>query len=251
MLKVVRSASELIELRKSISGSVGFVPTMGALHEGHASLINLSRENNHFTILSLFVNPTQFNDPKDFEKYPQTFESDKDLAEKSGVDILFYPQYSEIYADNYRYKISENEFSKILCGAHRPGHFDGVLTVVMKLFNITKPDRAYFGEKDFQQLTLIKDMVRAFFMPVEIISGPTVRETSGLAKSSRNIRLSEQGKVKAALIYQTLMSERNIEKAKNILTQNGFQIDYLEDHGARRYVAAYLEGIRLIDNVEI
>lgn len=251
MIKVIRSVSEFLELRKAITGTVGFVPTMGALHEGHASLLDLSVKNNNHTVLSIFINPTQFNDKEDFEKYPQTFEEDKILAEKSGADILFYPQYSEIYADQYRYKVCENEFSNILCGAHRPGHFDGVLTVVMKLLNIVKPDKAYFGEKDYQQLTLIKDMVQNFFMPVEIVSAKTVREASGLAKSSRNARLSEKGKEKAALIYQTLINEKNIEKAKNILIQNGFQLDYLEDHANRRYIAAFLEGVRLIDNVEI
>ncbi len=251
MIKVIRSVKEFIDYRKSLTGSVGFVPTMGALHQGHASLIQQSAKDCDHTVLSIFVNPTQFNDPKDFEKYPQTFDADKQIAEAAGATILFYPNYQEMYPDNYKYKVIENSFSTVLCGAHRPGHFDGVLTIVMKLLNIVQPNKAYFGEKDHQQLTLIKNMVDAFFMALEIVPGKTIREESGLAMSSRNTRLSNEGKVKAALIYKTLKSEKNVETAKNILNQNGFQIDYLEDHGNRRYVAAFLEGVRLIDNVEL
>lgn len=251
MIKVIRSVKEYIDYRKSLTGSVGFVPTMGALHQGHASLIQQSSKDCDHTVLSIFVNPTQFNDPKDFEKYPQTFDADKQIAEAAGATILFYPNYQEMYPDNYKYKVIENSFSTVLCGAHRPGHFDGVLTIVMKLLNIVQPNKAYFGEKDHQQLTLIKNMVDAFFMALEIVPGKTIREESGLAMSSRNTRLSNEGKVKAALIYKTLKSEKNVETAKNILNQNGFQIDYLEDHGNRRYVAAFLEGVRLIDNVEL
>lgn len=248
---VLKSIAEYDAFRKSISGSVGFVPTMGALHAGHASLLKQSATENDATVLSIFVNPTQFNDPKDLEKYPRTFDADFAIAQDCGVAAIFYPDYKEMYPDNYRYVVTENSFSKILCGASRPGHFDGVLSVVMKLLNITKPTRAYFGEKDFQQLRLIEDMVKAFFMPLEIRRGKTLRETSGLAMSSRNTRLSAEGLSKAALIYKTIITAKSANDAKNVLNESGFQVDYLEDIDGRRFVAAFLEGVRLIDNVTI
>lgn len=251
MSKVIHSAQEMIELRKSLKGSVGFVPTMGALHAGHESLLKKSRAENDISILSIFVNPTQFNDPKDFEIYPKTWNEDVQIAEKNGVDYIFSPEYASLYPDNYTYKVSENTFSRELCGAHRPGHFDGVLTVVLKLFQIVKPQKTYFGEKDHQQLTLIKNMVSAFFLPLEVIPCPTLRESSGLAMSSRNTRLSAAGKVKAAEIYKALTTIKDISAAKKHLEDLGFEMDYLEDRNGRRYVAAFLEGVRLIDNVSL
>ena len=248
---VLKSIAEYDAFRKSISGTVGFVPTMGALHAGHASLLKQSASENEATVLSIFVNPTQFNDPKDLEKYPRTFDADFAIAQDCGVAAIFYPDYKEMYPDNYRYVVTENSFSKILCGASRPGHFDGVLCVVMKLLNITKPTRAYFGEKDFQQLRLIEDMVKAFFMPLEIRRGKTLREASGLAMSSRNTRLSADGLSKAALIYKTITTAQSAHDARNILNESGFQVDYLEDIDGRRFVAAFLEGVRLIDNVTV
>ncbi len=248
---VLKSIAEYDAFRKSISGTVGFVPTMGALHAGHASLLKQSASENEATVLSIFVNPTQFNDPKDLEKYPRTFDADFAIAQDCGVAAIFYPDYKEMYPDNYRYVVTENSFSKILCGASRPGHFDGVLSVVMKLLNITKPTRAYFGEKDFQQLRLIEDMVKAFFMPLEIRRGKTLREASGLAMSSRNTRLSADGLSKAALIYKTITTAQSAHDARNILNESGFQVDYLEDIDGRRFVAAFLEGVRLIDNVTV
>lgn len=246
---VLKSIFDFKKYRDSVSGSVGFVPTMGALHAGHASLLQQARSENDISILSIFVNPTQFNDPKDLEKYPRTFEADLDLAAQNGVDAIFYPDFKEMYPDDYSYSVTEKSFSKILCGAARPGHFDGVLTVVMKLFNIVKPHKAYFGEKDFQQMKLIQNMVTAFFMPIEICPVKTLREQSGLAMSSRNTRLSFEGKIKAALIYKTISYVDNVNEAKKILSDHGFQVDYVEDIGNRRFVAAFLEGVRLIDNV--
>ncbi len=248
---VLKSIAEYDAFRKNLSGTVGFVPTMGALHAGHASLLKQSAAENDSTVLSIFVNPTQFNDPKDLEKYPRTFEADFAIAAVCGVAAIFYPDYKEMYPDNYRYVVTENSFSKVLCGASRPGHFDGVLSVVMKLLNIVKPSKAYFGEKDFQQLRLIEDMVKAFFMPLEIRRGKTLRETSGLAMSSRNTRLSATGLTQAALIYKTITTAKSASDAKNILNESGFQVDYLEDIDGRRFVAAFLEGVRLIDNVTI
>lgn len=252
-MKVFETVSEFKNFRRQIHPEVeiGFVPTMGALHQGHASLIEKSASENDLTFLSIFVNPTQFNDSTDFDKYPKTWQQDLDVAAKAGVDVIFAPKPAEIYADKYRYKVTENEFSNLLCGAHRPGHFDGVLTVVLKLLLLTQPTRAYFGEKDYQQLQLIKDMVSSFFIPTEIISCKTLREPNGLALSSRNTRLSESGRVQAAAIFKTITASSSAEDAKKDLTNLGFEVDFVEDHKQRRFVAASIEGVRLIDNVEL
>lgn len=237
--------------RRAKNGTVGFVPTMGALHSGHEELLKRARIENDFVILSIFVNPTQFNDPNDFAKYPKTWKQDCAMAQRNGVDAIFLPRYAEMYPDNYRYKVSENDYSRILDGAHRPGHFDGVLSVVMKLFNLTVPHRAYFGEKDFQQMTLIKGMVESFFMNLEIVPVPTVREHDGLAMSSRNTRLSAQERNQAPLIYKAISESKSAKEATEILTAQGFKVDYVTDIENRRYVAAFLGEVRLIDNVEI
>jgi pantoate--beta-alanine ligase len=250
-LKVFNSILEFQHFRKTLSGSVGFVPTMGALHNGHASLMKKSSNENDFSVLSIYVNPTQFNNPTDLEKYPKTYEEDLKLAAECGINAVVSPQYSEIYEDNYRYKLTESKFSQILCGANRPGHFDGVLTIVMKLFNIVQPTKAYFGEKDFQQLKLIEDMVKSFFMPVDVVRCKTLREESGLAMSSRNKRLSPDGLKKAALIFKTITLENSVDDVKNTLIKNDFKIDYVADIDGRRFIAAILEDVRLIDNVEI
>ena len=252
-MKVFETVTEFRNFRRQIHPDVeiGFVPTMGALHLGHASLLEKSVADNDMTLLSIFVNPTQFNDPTDFNKYPKTWQQDIELAAAAKVDIIFAPKPAEIYADKYRYKVSENEFSVKLCGAHRPGHFDGVLTVVLKLLTLTQSTRAYFGEKDFQQLQLIKDMVSSFFIPTEIMACKTLRESSGLALSSRNTRLSEAGHGKAAAIYRLITESTSAAHAKKSLIDLGFDVDYVEDHNQRRFAAASIEGVRLIDNVEL
>lgn len=249
---LIESPLEFIELRKQFQNkSVGFVPTMGALHEGHATLLRQARKENDLVILSIFVNPTQFNDANDYSKYPQTFSTDLKLAEETEVDYIFTPSEKQMYPDNYQYRLTENNFSKILCGEHRPGHFDGVLTVVMKLFHIVKPTKAYFGEKDFQQLNLIQNMVSSFFMDVQIIPVATVRENDGLAMSSRNKRLSEKERLLAAKIYQLSSSLISSEEVKAGLNKLGFEVDYVKDIKNRRFIAAKLGDVRLIDNVEI
>jgi pantoate--beta-alanine ligase len=252
-LQIFHSVSEYRSFRQNLSSdiSVGFVPTMGALHKGHASLIEKSAAENNFTVLSIFVNPTQFNNPDDLKKYPRTWEADVELAKAAGANVILSPEFEELYADNYRFQLSEKEFSKKLCGAHRPGHFDGVLTVVMKLLQIVDPKKAYFGEKDFQQLQLIQDMTKAFFLPVEIIPGATVREADGLAMSSRNVRLTPQGRENAPLLFKTLKDGLSFEKAKPLLAEKQIELEYLEEHFGRRYIAAYIDGVRLIDNVKI
>lgn len=252
MTRVIRSPQEFKQWRRDQAGlSVGFVPTMGALHAGHESLLRRCREESEVCVLSIFVNPTQFNDPKDFEKYPATWAQDLALAEKNGVDVIFYPRPEEMYPDGYHYKVIEDDFSRVLCGASRPGHFDGVLSVVMRLFNVISPSKAYFGEKDFQQLTLIQGMVRAFFMDLIIVSVPTMREADGLAMSSRNTRLSPEERMKAPAIYKTIKTAKTAADASTMLTQQGFKVDYVTDLKNRRFVAVFLGEVRLIDNVEI
>ena len=251
-LKILTTIQEARAYRQCFEmSSVGFVPTMGALHLGHQTLIEKSVSENQITIVSLFVNPTQFNDKGDFEKYPKTWEQDLTLVQKAGGQAVFSPDYAEIYPDQYKFKVSESEFSKMLCGAHRPGHFDGVLTIVMRLFNIINPTRAYFGEKDFQQMRLLEKMIEAFFMNLKIVRCPTVRESTGLAMSSRNTRLTNAGKLKAAQIYESLNNFANTQEIKNHLSQQGFEIDYVEDFENRRFAAVFLEGVRLIDNIQI
>ncbi len=231
--------------------SLGFVPTMGALHEGHASLVRKSASENSKTLVSIFVNPTQFNDPKDLEKYPRTLEKDLEVLAQAGADYLIYPTFDSMYRDGYRYQLSEKEFSKTLCGAHRPGHFDGVLTVVMKLLNLAQARRAYFGEKDYQQLELIRGMVDAFFLPVEIVGCPTLREKDGLAMSSRNVNLTREDREKAPLLARALQSHASLQDIRNRLESHGFRVDYIEETKGRRFAAAFLGSVRLIDNISI
>jgi pantoate--beta-alanine ligase len=248
-MKVFTSIQEWREFRRTLSGRIGFVPTMGALHEGHASLLRQARRENDFVVLSVYVNPTQFNDPKDLEKYPRTLDTDVKLATRAGADFVIAPTYAQMYPDGYRYRVTESEFSRELCGAHRPGHFDGVLTVVMKLLNFVAPTRAYFGEKDFQQLTLIRGMVEAFFLSYEIVACPTVRETDGLAMSSRNVNLSSDERLRAVAFPAALREEGTAADARSRLEREGFDVDYVEDRDSRRYGAVRIGGVRLIDNV--
>lgn len=252
-MKIFKSISEIQFWRNALPPDlvVGFVPTMGALHDGHASLLENSRRDTDLTVLSIFVNPTQFNQPEDFEKYPASIEADLKLAENIGVDAVFLPNQEMMYPSGYKLKVTETDFSKKLCGQFRPGHFDGVLTVVLKLFNIIRPHSAFFGEKDYQQLTLIKNMISDLFLDIELVSVPTLREASGLAMSSRNVRLSDGGRRKAALIYQTLKEASDVEVAKRKLSDEGFEVEYIEDHFERRFIAAHLEGVRLIDNISV
>jgi pantoate--beta-alanine ligase len=252
MIQVLRTPQDMQHWALQQAGKkIGFVPTMGALHEGHASLLRHAHSENDLTVLSIFVNPTQFNQKSDLEKYPRTWEQDLEVAKKAGVDVVFAPEFSQMYPDNYRYKISELELSLDLCGRDRPGHFDGVLSVVMKLFQLVRPTKAYFGEKDFQQLQLIKGLVAAFFLPLEIIAVPTLRETDGLAMSSRNLRLNENERKLAPKIYQTITESKSADQARIRLSELGFQVDYVKDIGGRRFVAAKLGEVRLIDNVSI
>ncbi len=249
-MKILKTPTEVQSvLSGTENNKIGFVPTMGAFHEGHLSLIRMSLRDNDITVVSIYVNPTQFNDKDDLAKYPNTIDEDIKKLKDLDVDYLFLPEYRDLYPDDFNYKIVETELSKELCGASRPGHFTGVLTVVMKLFNIVKPNRAYFGEKDYQQLMLIKGMADAFFMDIEIIAGMTIREEDGLAMSSRNLLLTSEERKKASVFPDLLRSKLSDEEVIRLLQENGFKVDYIEQKFGRRFGAVYLGQVRLIDNV--
>ena len=251
-MKILNKAAEWKDYISGAAGkTVGFVPTLGAIHDAHLSLIKKSLGENDLTVVSIYLNPTQFNDKSDLDNYPKTWDEDIRKLEETGTDILLAPDYAEMYPDDYKYKVTESELSGKLCGASRPGHFEGVLTVVLKLFGIVGKCRAYFGEKDYQQLMLIKGMAEAFFLPVEIIPCPIVRENDGLAMSSRNLRLSPEGRQKAPLFYRHLSSGKSLSEIGKLLEDDGFIVDYLEDFSGRRFGAVFLEEVRLIDNVRI
>ena len=237
------------DLRRGVT--LGFVPTMGALHDGHLSLVERSRAENDRTLVSVFVNPTQFDDPADFDAYPRTLQRDLALLDAAGVDFVLLPRAGEMYADGFRYRVSETELSTTLEGAHRPGHFAGMLTIVLKLLNIAAAERAYFGEKDWQQLSLVRGMADAFFLPTAIVACPTVRESTGLALSSRNTRLSAPDRERAAILHRVLTSAATTDDAIDQLADAGFAVDYVDDQDGRRLAAVRLRGVRLIDNVAL
>jgi pantoate--beta-alanine ligase len=206
-MQVIRSISELqarADAVRAAGGRLGLVPTMGALHRGHLSLIAVARERADLVCVSIFVNPTQFDDPGDLAAYPRTWESDREACRAAGVDVLFAPTAREMYPDAADTFVEVNELSKPLCGATRPGHFRGVTTIVAKLLLAAKPHVAVFGAKDFQQLALIRRMVRDLNIDVEIVGGPTVREPDGLALSSRNLRLDREGRAQAVVLSRAL-----------------------------------------------
>lgn len=252
-MKIITEVHEVQNLSASwrqAQSSIGFVPTMGALHQGHAELIRRSKRECDKSVVSIFVNPTQFNDPNDLSAYPQPRQQDLILLRELQVDAVFMPEASTIYNDQNFFFVNESSISKILCGPSRPGHFNGVLTVVLKLFNIVKADRAYFGEKDFQQFQLIRNMVKAFFLPVEVVGCATVREADGLAMSSRNLNLTPMERERAPLLYRILTTAPSTQSATAQLVALGFKVDYVEEHWGRRFAAAWLGKVRLIDNVE-
>ncbi len=241
--------------RRGMTGPVGFVPTMGALHAGHASLIRRSVAENDVTVVSVYLNPTQFNNAADLANYPRTLEADLAMAAELGVDAVLTPTYDDLYPDGFRYRVEEHQVSAELCGAHRPGHFTGVLTVVMKLLNLVRPERAYFGEKDYQQYELIRDMAAAFFLETEIVPCATVRETDGLALSSRNALLDERGRRLAPRFPELLRAPLSDAEVGERLRAAGFDVDYVKTRRGRRFGAVVVHGqdrsVRLIDNVPL
>lgn len=240
-----------VEASPTSAWAAGFVPTLGGLHAGHRSLIDRSLAENPTTVVSVFLNPAQFDQQADLDQYPAVLEQDLEQLEAWGVDHVLLPTADAMYPDDYRYRITENDLSTRFCGAHRPGHFDGVLTVVLRLLNLVRPRRAYFGEKDWQQLALVRGMVDAFFMEVDIVACPVVREASGLALSSRNARLDASQRAVAPELVRSLKAEADPEGAALRLQRYGFDVDYVEDHDGRRLAAASLGAIRLIDNIPL
>ncbi len=280
VIKSIDALRAIINSYKLEGKKVGFVPTMGALHNGHLSLIKSAKQENEIVVCSIFVNPTQFNDSEDLDKYPRTLEADCQLLENNGCNIVFAPSVEMIYPGKVFTSFQFSHLDSILEGEYRDGHFSGVALVVSKLFNIVKPHRAYFGEKDLQQLTIIKQLVKDLYFDIEIIGCPIIREKDGLALSSRNQRLSEEERKKAITIYKSLQiakkvygTHHDLKKAKQkavelIREKNDFVIDYFEFVNRETFeivndsstnkefplsicVAAYLGEVRLIDNMSI
>jgi pantoate--beta-alanine ligase len=278
MTKVLRTIAEVRAWRSALPAgeTLGFVPTMGALHQGHISLMERARSRATVTIASIFVNPLQFGPQEDLAKYPRPFEKDLALLESAGVDAVFAPEVAELYPEGASTFVVEEAVSGPLCGAVRPGHFRGVTTVVLKLFNIVQPHLAVFGQKDAQQCAVIERMVRDLAVPVEIVRGPIIRETDGLALSSRNVYLSAEDRAVAPLIHRSLQAVKMAFEAgerdastlaaigRQVLEQEKrFQVQYWEVRGAEGLeaidtvpaagallaVAAYLGSTRLIDNM--
>ena len=254
-MKVVESVAELAEFRRACGpGTTGFVPTMGALHDAHLALLARAREENERAAASIFVNPAQFNEPADLASYPRPLAEDLAKLRAAGCDLVFLPRAREMYPDGYRYRVTENDLSRKFCGAGRPGHFDGVLTVVLKLLLLLRPTRAYFGEKDYQQLRLVEGMARAFFLDTEIVPCPLVREPDGLAMSSRNRLLTPEQRERAPDFHRLLAASvaggSSADEAGSALARAGFDVEYVADHDGRRLAAVRLGQVRLIDNVE-
>jgi pantoate--beta-alanine ligase len=250
-MRVWTTVAEWTSRRQALSGSIGFVPTMGALHCGHASLVERCRAENEVAVASIFVNPAQFNDPADLERYPRTLERDLALLESLGTDEVLAPPASDLYPQGSRFRIEEEPLTRPMEGVCRPGFFQGVMLVVLKLLNLVRAGRAYFGEKDYQQLQVVRDLAREFFVGTEIVGCPTVREASGLAASSRNELLSPAAREKAAALFRVLSGAPATEAARAQLETAGFTVDYVEEHWGRRFAAVRLEGVRLIDNVPL
>lgn len=251
-MQVWSTVADWQERRRSLTGqSIGLVPTMGALHRGHAALVERCRAENQMVVVSIFINPSQFNDANDLERYPRPLDQDLAMLRRLNVDEVLLPSASELYPHGYRFRVEENSVTSLMEGAHRPGFLQGVMTVVLKLLNLIRPHRAYFGEKDYQQLKIVTDMVADFFIPTEIVPCPTVREQSGLAESSRNRLLSPAARHNAACLFEALTSAPSAGAAKAILESQGLSVDYVEEHWGRRFAAASLAGVRLIDNVPL
>lgn len=261
---------------KRAGETVAVVPTMGALHAGHLSLVEAAKAQCDRVIVWIFVNPKQFNNPEDLAKYPRTELDDAAKLAPYGVDAIYVPDVDQVYPKGFATSVSVSGLTDVLCGAHRPGHFDGVATVVSKIFLQTGADFAFFGEKDFQQLQIVRRMATDLDIPITVVACPTVREPSGLAMSSRNLRLSDQALVKAAGLYPLLQGlaaqlrkgrafDALVTKARADLADLGFdEVEYLDlrhssdlqaintsKEASRLFAAAWIEGVRLIDNIEV
>ena len=270
MTKVIRTISNDILVE-----NICFIPTMGSLHDGHLSLVDLGKKTNLKTLVSIFLNRRQFNDIKDFENYPNQQDSDVQKLYDKGVDYIFIPGEDYIYPSSGIETVSPNEIGRVLEGYSRPGHFEGVLTVVKRLFDLIQPSYSVFGKKDAQQLFLIKNMIREFNLNIQIIEGDIVRDKNGLALSSRNNHLSSNAKLKASYIFDSLLKtaesissikdyEEAIKEGSKNFVKNEIVLDYLELVDTENFkspskyskklkllIAAYVENIRLIDNIDI
>ena len=231
--------------------SMGLVMTMGNLHKGHASLVQRSLQENTITVVSIFVNPTQFNQSSDYENYPRTIEEDLHLLETLGVSAVFMPEERAMYPDNAHYCVDESVLSHQMEGQYRPGHFKGVLTIIMKVLLLSRATRAYFSEKDYQQLQLVQGMVDAFFIETQIIACPFLRDKKGLALSSRNSRLTSSERQLAYQFVTCLRESTAATVAQKNLEQLGVQVDYVTDWQGRRFAAVWIGAVRLIDNIPI
>ncbi|NPB07906.1 MAG: pantoate--beta-alanine ligase [Aquificae bacterium] len=277
LFRKVKDLRSFIKGKKCEGKEVGFVPTMGYLHEGHRELIRLARLQNDIVVVSIFVNPTQFGEGEDYDRYPRDLERDLAVCEEEGVDVVFAPEVEEMYPHGYRTRVCVGELGRVLEGEFRPGHFDGVATVVVKLLNIVQPSRAYFGEKDYQQLKIIQQVVEDLNIPVEIVPVPIVREKDGLAASSRNVYLSEEERESARAIYRSFLlaekmikaGERDAKRIKEAMRAfierhpHVKAIDYIEitdenlnpkekvEKGDRILVAVRVGDTRLIDNWKV
>jgi len=280
LIKVVDTVKEMQTLSNSIRKEgriISFVPTMGALHEGHLSLIRKAKEKGEFLVVSIFVNPTQFGPNEDYTKYTRDLEGDLKKIKEIGVDVVFFPDINEIYPDGFETYVEVEELQKPLCGQFRPGHFKGVATIVLKLFNIVKPDIAIFGEKDYQQLKIIQKMARDLHLEIEIIGLPIIREDDRLALSSRNAYLSKDERERARALSEALREIRNrfnkgqndisdlVQEGKEVLNKSLiYDIDYLEIRNGNTLeskekaksgdlvaVAAKIGHTRLIDNIKL
>jgi pantoate--beta-alanine ligase len=244
----IETISGLHKKLESFGSSViiGFVPTMGALHEGHLSLVNQAVAETDIVVVSIFVNPTQFNDSGDLEHYPRTLNADLQLLEKTGCQIVFAPKVSEIYPEPDKRKFSFGALETVMEGKHRPGHFNGVAQVVSKLFEIVKPNKAYFGLKDFQQLAIIKNMVVQLNLPVEIIPCQIVREKSGLAMSSRNELLSAEERKNAAIISETLFKAKELASEKSVKELENWIVETINKN---KYLN--VEYVDIVDDIQL
>lgn len=252
-MQLFENLEDWMTFRKTISNeqTLGFAPTMGNLHAGHVSLFVESQKENEFTVSSLFINPTQFNNQTDYQFYPRTLEQDLEIMKNAGVNFCILPDEKSMYPDGYRYQIQEQKLSRLMEGVHRPGHFQGMLTVVMKLLQLTRPTTAYFGEKDYQQFLLIKAMAEAFFLNTEIKACPTVREPSGLAYSSRNNRLDKEQKLRAEAFAKVFHNNDSCVAIVEALQAKNIAVDYIEEYQNRRFAAVRIDEVRLIDNYAI
>jgi pantoate--beta-alanine ligase len=274
ILRTIQAVRGWVQTQRGAGRSIHFVPTMGYFHEGHLSLMRRAKADGGAVIISIFVNPLQFAPNEDYERYPRDLERDRQLAESVGVEAIFYPEVSEMYPSGFQTEVRVKQLSQPLCGRSRPGHFEGVATVVLKLFNIVTPDRAYFGQKDYQQLRVIQQMVRDLNLPVEIVPCPIVREADGLAMSSRNVYLSPAERQAATVLYRSLMwAQEQVQAGERdaLRLQRGVyemlarellaQIDYVElvdaetlqpvsriEHPTLLALAVYFGKARLIDN---